>query len=83
MVVNPLPAPHRAMSSARRGAVWVAVSDSTVFTIADLETSLVQVQKVPQNMRSDSKALSPGWTPQLCSCRLRDVFVYSLPLGGL
>lgn len=61
----------------------VAASVSTIFTIVDLKSLLVKMQKVPQSMRSNTKALSPGWVPQLCSCRLRDMFVSSLPLGDL
>lgn len=78
-----MPAPHRAVSSTSRSAVWVAASVSTIFTIADLKTSLVQTQKAPQGIRSNSKALSHWWVPQLCSCRLRYVFVYSFPLGDV
>lgn len=79
----PVPAPYRATGSASRGAVWAAASVPTALTIADLKNPLVQIQKVPQSMRCKSKAPSPGWVPQLCSCRLRDVFVCSLTLGGL
>lgn len=38
MVVYPVPALTRAMNSASRGAVWVAASFSTIFTIANLKT---------------------------------------------
>lgn len=63
--------------------MWAAASVSTIFTIVDLKSLLVKTQKVPRSMRSNTKALSPGWVPQLCSCRLRDMLVSSLPLGDL
>jgi len=78
-----VPAPDRAGSSASRGAVWVAASISTIFTIVDLQSLLVKIQKAPQSLRSSTKPLFSGWVPQLRICTLRDVLVSSLPLGDL
>lgn len=82
-MVQLVPAPHRAKSSASRVVVWVSASVCTIFTIVDLKSLLVKVHKVPQSVRSNAKALSPGWVPQFCSFRLQDTLVSSLPFGVL
>lgn len=82
-MVQPVPAPHRAKSSTSRVVVWVSASVCTIFTVVDLKSLLVKVRKVPQSVRSNTKALSPGRGTQFCSCRLKDTLGSSLPLGDL
>lgn len=85
MVVYPVSALTRAMNSASRGAVWIAASVSTIFTIADLKTSLAQAQRSLRAWGAIAKPFLLGGClrfaaadSEICFCIL-----YSLPLGGL